>query len=304
MGHAVSDEGGPRLGKFVGFEQPQTLIVRTLQQSELVATRLRGSFASGTPVRLDNNNGYLVCLQRRSLPVHNYWIDSRPIPLAPMRGGQFLLLDLNREHTSISYGNVDCISSYISQEALQRFHEEHDLPVVRSLRTADGVLFDDDVIRHLGETLMPAFEQPEAANHLFVDHVMLALLSRLAARYAQQPAVVRPTRGGLAPWQERRAKEMILASIDGKLGLAELASACELSRSHFARAFKVTTGASPFQWLATQRIERAKDLLLHSSLPIEQIAEQCGFADQSHFTRTFLKLVSISPGQWRRLRRS
>jgi AraC-like DNA-binding protein len=277
--------------------------MHTLQRSELAATRLRGSFVSGTPVRLDRNDGYLVCLQRRSLLAPNYWIDGRSVALAPLRGGQFLLLDLNQEHTSISYGSVDCISTYISREALQRFHEEHDLPIVGSLRTADGLARDDDVIRYLGETLLPAFEQPEAASQLFVDHVMLALLSHLTALYGERIGVVRSPRGGLAPWQERRAKDMMLASIDGKLGLGDLADACELSRSHFTRAFKVTTGSTPFQWLLAQRIQRAKDLLLNSRLPIDQVAEQCGFADQSHFTRSFLKIVNATPGQWRRLRR-
>jgi AraC-like DNA-binding protein len=258
---------------------------------------------SGTPVHLDRNNGYLLCLQRRSLLAPNYWVDGRSVALTPLRGGQFLLLDLIQEHTSISHGDVDCISTYISREALQRFHEEHDMPVVSSLRTDDGMVFNDDVIRHLGETLLPALERPETANQLFVDHVVLALLSHLSARYGERTAVARTTRGGLAPWQERRAKEMILANIDGNLGLAELADACELSRSHFARAFKATTGSSPFQWMLAQRIERAKDLLLRSNLAIEQIAEHCGFADQSHFSRTFLKFAGDTPGQWRRLSR-
>src|SRR5690606_35477490 len=65
LGHAVTDDTAPpRLGKFNGFEPPQTLVLRTLQQSELAATRLRGSFVSGTPVSLDRNDGYLLCLQR------------------------------------------------------------------------------------------------------------------------------------------------------------------------------------------------------------------------------------------------
>jgi len=256
---------------------------------------------SGTPVSLDRNNGYLLCLQRHALLAPNYWIDGRSVPLTPLRTGQFLLLDLNQEHTSISYGNVDCISTYISRDALQRFREEHDLPMMTSLRTIDGMAFDDDTIRHLGEMLMPALERPETANRLFVDHVILALLSHLTALYGERTATVRTVLGGLAPWQERRAKEMILAHIDGRVGLAELASACELSRSHFTRAFKATTGSPPFQWLLIQRIERAKNLLLNSNLPIDQIAEQCGFADPSHFTRTFVKFAGLPPGRWRRL---
>lgn len=299
----MSDEEAPRLGKFAGLEQPQTLDLRVLQRSALSATRLRGSFLSGTPVKLDCNNGYLLCMQRQSVPAANYWVDGRATPLPPMRGGQFLLLDLNREHTSISYGGVDCISTYVSQDALQQFRREHDLPLAGALRTIEGVAFDDHVVRSLKELLLPAFEQPEAANRLFVDHVVLALLSHLSATYGEFAAVMRPPRGGLAPWQERRAKEMLMAHINGYVGLDELAAACELSRSHFARAFKVTTGSSPMRWVLIQRIERAKTLLLDSSLPIDQLAEQCGFADQSHFTRTFLKFVNVTPGQWRRLRR-
>ena len=300
----MSEEIGPRLGKFAGFEQPQTLILRTLQQADLSATRLRGSFVSGTPVRLDCNNGYLVCLQRRPLLAPNYWVDGRSVPLKPLSGGQFLLLDLNQEHTSVSYGDVDCISTYISRDALQRFHQEHDLPDIGSLKAKHGVALDDHVIRCLSESLLPAIEKPEAANRLFVDHVVFALLHHLTASYGERTVVMRGIRGGLATWQERRAKEMLLANIDGNVGLDELAAACQLSRSHFARAFKATMGSSPFRWLLARRIERAKNLLVDSDLPIEVIVEQCGFANQSHFTRTFLKFVDATPGRWRRLRRS
>jgi AraC family transcriptional regulator len=298
----MEDHEVPRLGKFAGFEQPQTLILSTLQKPELSATRLRGSFVSGTPVRLDRNKGYLVCLQRRPLIAPSYWIDGRPVPQTPLRDGQFLLLDLNQEHTSVSYGEVDCISTYISQEALQRFHEEHGLPVISSLRIAEGTAYDDELLRYLSECLMPAFEQPDAANRLFVDYVSMAFLSHLSAVYGER-ATMRSARGGLAPWQERRAKDIMLSRIDGSVGLDELAGACELSRSHFARAFKVTTGVSALQWLLARRIERAQNLLLNSSLSLDEIAGQCGFVDQSHFSRTFLKFVQVSPGRWRRLRR-
>jgi AraC family transcriptional regulator len=299
----MNEGEGPRLGKFAGFEQPQTLILRTLQRSELSATRLRGSFVSGTPVRLDCNDGYLVCLQRLSLQAPSYWVDGRSVALNPLEGGQFLLLDLNQEHTSVSYGDVDCISTYISREALQRFHEEHDLASIGSLRSANGVAFDDHVIRCLSESLLPALERPEAANRLFVDHVVLAFISHLISTYGEHAINPRPARGGLAPWQEWRAKELMLTNIDGNIGLEKLATECQLSRSHFARAFKITTGSSPFQWLLARRIERAKNLLLNTNLHLDQIAEQCGFVDQSHFNRTFFKYVNSTPGRWRRIRR-
>lgn len=300
----MGTEIGQRLGRFVGLEQPRTLTTRFLQMAEITGSRLRwDESGTGAPVRMERTDGYLLCLQRRHLAEYPYWVNGKPAPAMPLNAGQFLFLDLNDEHASLTRGTVDCVSMYISREALRQFHEEHDLRSVGSLRAASGVAFSDDVIRNLGECLVPAFEWPDTASRLFVDHVALALLAHLTAFYAKQPAVVRPRHGGLARWQERRAKEMLLANLDGKIGLEELARACGLSRSHFARAFKAAVGMPPLQWLLIQRVERAKTLLLNSTLPIDQIAHQCGFADQSHFTRAFLRIVDVTPGVWQRIRR-
>jgi AraC-like DNA-binding protein len=214
------------------------------------------------------------------------------------------LLDLNREHESISYGDVDCVSTYLSRDALARFREEHDLPQHMPLRAPGGVAFNDEIIRNLGESLLPALERPETANRLFVDHVAFALLSHLTATYVEEKLVLAQTRGALAPWQERRAKEMLVANLDGAVGLDELAAECRLSRSHFARAFKTSTGTSPLRWLAAQKIERTKDLLLNTDLPLGRIAELCGFSDASHLSRVFQSATGCPPGAWRRLHRT
>ncbi|WP_244919739.1 helix-turn-helix domain-containing protein [Rhizobium grahamii] len=299
----MAKEFGRSIGRFVGLEQPRTLSTRFLQLAEVTGGRLRWNEPENeAPVRMERSNGYLICLQRRYLAEYPYWVNDRPMPAMPLNAGQFLFLDLNEEHASVTRGAVDCVSMYASHEALQQFHDEHDLGSVGSLRTASGVAFDDGVIRNLGESLVTAFERQEPATQLFADGIALALLTHISAAYAERPAVVHAIRGGLAQWQERRAKEMLLANLDGKIGLGELARACGLSRSHFAREFKATTGLPPLQWLQAQRIERAKNLLLKPSVPIELIAHQCGFTDQSHFTRSFSKAVGVTPGSWRRLR--
>ncbi|MET0275188.1 MAG: AraC family transcriptional regulator [Phenylobacterium sp.] len=122
-------------------------------------------------------------------------------------------------------------------------------------------------------------------------------------RRGDGPAARAP-RGGLAAWQARRAKAMLLASIPGQVGLNELADACRLSRSHFARAFKATTGLPPHQWLVAERVRLAKRLLATTGKSVEQVGAACGFADQSHFTRMFARAVGETPARWRRERRS
>jgi AraC family transcriptional regulator len=112
------------------------------------------------------------------------------------------------------------------------------------------------------------------------------------------------SRGGSTPRQERLAKELMEASLDGAVSLSDLARACELSIRHFSRAFRESTGQSPHRWLVERRLDKARALLERSEQPLGAIASACGFANQSHFTRTFTSAEGTSPGAWRRLRRA
>jgi AraC family transcriptional regulator len=113
-----------------------------------------------------------------------------------------------------------------------------------------------------------------------------------------------PVRGGLAPWQERRAKELMSTHLGREISLAFVAGECRLSVSHFARSFKQCTGKPPHRWLLENRVEKAKELLINAELPLAEIALECGFSDQSHFTRVFSRIAGTSPGTWQRLRLS
>jgi transcriptional regulator GlxA family with amidase domain len=105
--------------------------------------------------------------------------------------------------------------------------------------------------------------------------------------------------GGLCPRRERIAKQLILANLGESLAIADLAQACALSRSHFSRAFKCTTGLSPQEWIRQQRIQRAKELITQSSLSLTQISLECGFCDQAHFCHMFTRSEGVNPMTWR-----
>jgi AraC family transcriptional regulator len=96
---------------------------------------------------------------------------------------------------------------------------------------------------------------------------------------------------------------MLRAGLAHRVSLEKVAGACNLSVSQFGRTFKKATGMTPHRWLVQRRLERAKDLLLRSTMSLAEIALDCGFSEQSHFTRTFSHLVGTSPGRWRRQRR-
>lgn len=83
------------------------------------------------------------------------------------------------------------------------------------------------------------------------------------------------------------------------ISVAECAEFCNMSKSHFSRVFKQTTGMPPVQFMLGIRIDRAKELLDFTDRSVSEIAEACGFPDQNYFTRTFKKLTGYTPTQYR-----
>jgi transcriptional regulator of acetoin/glycerol metabolism len=108
-----------------------------------------------------------------------------------------------------------------------------------------------------------------------------------------------PIRGGLPPGAMRRVREHVEQHLSESMDLAELASIAGLSLYHFARAFKQSTGVTPHHYLVRRRIERAREMLARSDLPLSEIALAAGFSDQSHLGRLFRQMLGITPGQFR-----
>jgi AraC family transcriptional regulator len=69
---------------------------------------------------------------------------------------------------------------------------------------------------------------------------------------------------------------------------------------HFSHAFRRTLGVAPHNWLIEQRIVLSKEKLRDDRRSLTDVAAECGFSDQSHFTRHFTRIVGVGPGAWRR----
>jgi AraC family transcriptional regulator len=116
------------------------------------------------------------------------------------------------------------------------------------------------------------------------------------------PAAVEPTgaRGGLAPWQKRKADRYLREHLDQPVRLNAVAEHVALSVSHFSRAFKESFGTTPHQHIVRLRVELAQHLMLTTEDPLSQIAIACGLADQAHLSKLFRRLVGETPNAWRR----
>jgi AraC family transcriptional regulator len=97
----------------------------------------------------------------------------------------------------------------------------------------------------------------------------------------------------------RRTVEYVEENLAGDLSLAEIAGAANLSPYHFSRLFKEAVGSPPHRYVVARRVERAKDLLLGSDLPISEVAREVGFSSQSHMHFHVKRLLGATPASLR-----
>ena len=156
-------------------------------------------------------------------------------------------------------------------------------PVVRDDRLAAAM-------RHLHIALA------EPAPRLERESRLLTVLVAVVRRHAAERPPARAT--GMEPRAVTWAREFLEANAAEEVSLAQLAEVAGLSPFHLARVFREAVGLPPHAYLDQVRVERAKRLLA-AGLPIARAAADVGFADQSHLTRRFKRLVGVTPGQYR-----
>lgn len=114
----------------------------------------------------------------------------------------------------------------------------------------------------------------------------------------ERSSIARPI--GLSQRALRSAITYIEINLGERFTLDTLATAAGVSRFHFARLFRISTGRSPMEFLMRARIERGKQLLKTTEFSICSIAALLGFCDQSHFTRTFRRVTGMAPRDYLR----
>lgn len=249
------------------------------------------------------DDAFLIALQLKACPDFDLYEDGRLIRPQQFEAGAVAIFDLRTKLATDLRDSFHAVDLYIPRKSLNALAEDANSRAIEELRHEPGKAMQDPVARHLLLTIRPALAAPDQASELFVDHLAMALATHIAHAYGGMRPRLEANIGRLAPWQERRAKELLAANLTGGITLADLAKACELSIRHFTRAFRGSTGMSPNRWLQQLRIEKAKSLLIRPRRMLADVALECGFADQSHFTRVFQRAVGMSPGAWQRVRR-
>ena len=289
--------------------RPHSGFSRIMHRGVPLAVHLRytaSDFGSSGPYMADTFGrmpAYLCVLQLHDYPTANGWRDGRRFDAPRLPADSLMVLDLRHEWQTEVRSPFDNIHLNVTQSTLDELAEECGTGAVE-IEAKSFVAFCDETLRHLALSLTPAFQRPTEVSGLFAEHISAAAALHLIQTHGGHASVARKLAGGLAPWQERRARDYIRDNLDRDIELRVLAATCGLSSAHFAKAFKRAVGMPPHRWLVKQRVEHARHLLLNTAEPLEEIALACGFADQSHMTRVFTRAIGTPPGVWRRARRS
>jgi AraC family transcriptional regulator len=293
---------GRRLGHFLHLkDEPPSLVTRSLRSVELAVTETRDD----NPVRglsgsLAPEDAFLVSLKLHDYPDCELWEDGKFLMKRDVRAGATYLYDLKRDPRYVIDKPFHSLFFHLPRSALDGISGQSGARRVGEIACELGVGHDDAIIRHIGASFLEGLRRPVETNQLFIDHMMLALTAHVAQAYGGLQHTAELVRGGLASWQVKRACEKLESDLGGKISLQQIAADFELSVSHFSRAFRVSTGLPPHQWLLRQRVNTAKQLMSVRDLSLSEIAISAGFANQSHFTRVFSSVVGVSPAAWRR----
>ena len=136
-------------------------------------------------------------------------------------------------------------------------------------------------------------------DRILVDALNTALAVQITRRFVDPSAIALTPSNGLSRERLNRVQDYIEAHLDDRLTLTELAGVACLSAYHFSRSFKQATGVGPQRYVMQRRLERAQTLMRRSNQPLALIAQEAGFADQSHLTSIFRREMGVTPGRYR-----
>lgn len=184
-----------------------------------------------------------------------------------------LALDLDRHDALATGGAVD---RDVLMRAAGRLHDD---PLMASVLRA--MWWEADV---------------HGASTAFFEHGA-ALVMRRLSELDVSPA--EPT-GSLDAARFARIVDLIESRLSDDLSVGEMAAEIGMDPSGFTRAFRVTTGTTPYAYLSERRMERAK-LLLRAGKTVTRVAGAVGYSNSSKFAATFAKLCGMPPSRWRKL---
>ena len=164
----------------------------------------------------------------------------------------------------------------------------------------DVLKIQDPILSSIVDAVTREASMPRPGGAIYAEAVATQLVVHLIRNYASIKFEESRARSGLTSVQRKRLADYVNAHLHEPLGLEKLAGAVGLGLWSFTRRFRDSFGCTPHQYLVERRLERARELLVRSQMPVKEVAFVCGFADQAHMTRVFKDRLNATPASLRR----
>lgn len=157
----------------------------------------------------------------------------------------------------------------------------------------------DPMLEAFARAFCNEIQYANLGSQLYLESLTNLLIVHMLRNYCALTPKLQTDQGGLSPRKLKQAIDYIQANLYQDLRQAAIAQELGMTQSYFCTLFKQSVGMTPHQYVLQQRIERAKQLLECSEMAIAEIALQCGFANQSHFTKHFHRFTNSTPRVYR-----
>ena len=273
----------------------------TLGSPEFAVTRLQsGPRPTEKAPVYPKDNALLVCVSLTPTAVDQWraLYGGREVGVSKSIAFATTALDLRCSMEMWVRGPFDYLHYYLSDSLLKSVASENEIATPSDLR---AVFFVEDlVVAQLTRSILSQVRHGEPLDKLELDQAAMLLGAHVLQRYCGATRAARSPRSGLQTWQRLQAEEVLRARLDGNISIKEMATACSLSPSHFARGFRRTFGTSVHQYLIRLRLEKVKALLTGTTKKLSEIAPLSGFCDQAALSRAFSRAEQETPSRWRR----
>ena len=198
--------------------------------------------------------------------------------------------------TRLSFAVMALEPEYLDKVARETFDLD---PAGVRLLTVEGQR--DPLITSIAGNLMREAMNGDAGSRLFAESLAGTLAVHLLRNYSERPQTIETGRISSRPRAVTHAVDFIHDNYARELSLSDIAAAAHLSPFHLSRIFKKATGVTPHQYLLQVRVNSARALLTAGAgdRSLAEIAAAVGFADQSHLTRHFKRMLGVTPKQLR-----
>lgn len=217
-----------------------------------------------------------------------------------LRQGDILLIPAGVPFFGACDSTDDVLAFIIHPIFLEQVALAANCPQSKGIELISTFKHRDQQIAGIVKSLQHEIHTAEWGNQLYLDSLTNLLAIHLLRHYTSQSIKRSKPEPGLGELKLNRVLDYINAHLEQEIQLADLAQVANFNPCYFTSLFKRSMGISPWQYIVQRRVERAKQLLKQHNHSISEIAIQCGFNSQSHFTYQFRKLTGVTPNKYRR----